>query len=145
MLGAFLEACDFVFAGIKQPDRVAYVGHSNADVRGALAVHFYLQLRRIEVEARIDVHQFRVFRHPARGVLTDFRQPRQFRPANYRGDRKINLAAEHGRQAHVVGHVVIAGQNLANLRGHLNVTTFSLASRRQHNEEMRVVRGAVRE
>src|SRR5213082_760895 len=58
LLRAFLEARDFIFSGIKQPHGIAHVGHSNADVRGALAIHLYLQLRRIEVEARIDVNQF---------------------------------------------------------------------------------------
>ncbi len=63
LLGAFLEARDFVFAGIEEADGVADVGHAHADVGGALAVDFDLELGRVEVEAGVDVDEVGIFVH----------------------------------------------------------------------------------
>ena len=142
---ALFEARDFIFAGIEQPHGIAYVRHANADIRCALAIHFHLQLRGVEVETRIDIHEFGILRHAVGGSLADFRELRQLRAANHGGDGKINLAAEHGGQTHVVRHVVMCRQYFANLGGRLHVSLFPFASRYQHNKKMRMVRGTVRE
>ena len=71
---AFLEASNLVFAGIKQPDGIADVGHAYADIRGALPVQLHLQLRRIQVEAGIHVYELGILRHPAGDLLAEFRQ-----------------------------------------------------------------------
>ena len=145
LLRAFLEARNFIFAGIEQPHRIAHVGHSNTDVRGPLPVHFYLQLRRIEIQAWIDIHQFRIFGHVVGSGFAYFRQTRKFRTANYRRDGKIDFAAKNGRQAHVIGHVAVAAFDFAHVGGQLHVTAFPLAPRYQHDKKVSMICGPVRE
>ena len=52
LLGAFLEAGDFIFAGIEQANRITDIRHADADIGGALPVNFHLKFGRVQVQAR---------------------------------------------------------------------------------------------
>lgn len=128
LLGAFLEAGDFVFAGVEEAHRIADVGHAHADICGALAVEFDLQLGGIQVEARVDVDQFRILAHAGSDIFADFRKAIHVRAANDGGDGEVRFTAEDGRQAHVIGNVAIGAENSADDAGHLFVSALALGA-----------------
>src|SRR5579864_3538331 len=101
LLGAFFEAGDFVFAGIEEADGVANVGHADADVGGALAVDFDLELGGVEVEAGIDVDEIRILMHEVGDLLADVGELVEFRTPYDRAYGKVSLATEDGREADV--------------------------------------------